>query len=52
MYQRKSDVDDIPSLRLDIKKHDSLITAVFLAETVGFEPTSLKGHHDFESCPL
>ena len=23
-----------------------------LAETEGFEPSSLKGHHDFESCPL
>ena len=23
-----------------------------MAETVGFEPTTLRGHHDFESCPL
>jgi len=25
---------------------------LMLAETVGFEPTALKGYHDFESCPL
>ena len=23
-----------------------------MAETEGFEPSSLRGHHDFESCPL
>ena len=29
-----------------------MFTTSFLAQTEGFEPSSLRGHHDFESCPL
>ncbi len=29
-----------------------LFCNIDMAQWVGFEPTSLKGHHDFESCPL
>ena len=32
--------------------HKHWVYAGPLAETEGFEPSSLKGHHDFESCPL
>lgn len=32
--------------------HKHWVYAGSLAETVGFEPTTLRGHHDFESCPL
>ena len=34
------------------KKRIPLQVSFFVAERVGFEPTSLRGHHDFESCPL
>ena len=30
------------------KHHLSAVLFFFVAEKVGFEPTSLKGHHDFE----
>ncbi len=45
-----------PRLRIPfyctIKKTSTKVLAFLMAEMVGFEPTSLRGHHDFESCPL
>ena len=38
--------------RIEKTLENAGFSRVQLAETEGFEPSSLKGHHDFESCPL
>ena len=38
--------------RIERTLENTGFSRVQLAETEGFEPSSLKGHHDFESCPL
>ena len=38
--------------RIERTLENTGFSRVQLAETEGFEPSSLRGHHDFESCPL
>lgn len=40
----------LPIKRIERTLENTGFSRVPLAETEGFEPSSLKGHHDFESC--